>query len=99
MCRLCGSVVQGIAATLLGQDGKFGQSRRGQSDALEALRDNAVRRRQQTDEKVYRSDGAALLAESAAESIAEQTNHVVGEELAVEVEWATRVALFLEEKL
>src|SRR5436190_340468 len=71
---------------LLGEHGKFRQLRRGYADALEAFGDDAVGCRQQADEQIHRRHAAAAMITRPGIRIAQQTNHVIRKEFAIEHE-------------
>ena len=68
----------------LGHHGPFRQAGGGDADVLETLCDEALRTRQDADEQVHAGNPLPVVVECPPMSVAEQTDHIVGEEFAVE---------------
>src|SRR5437763_1607560 len=66
-----------FTSTVFRNHGQLRQLCRRDADALEALGDDAVRRRQQTDEQVHRRDLAAAMVARAIVGLAQQADHVI----------------------
>lgn len=83
---------------LLGHDGEFGQLRRGDADLFEALGDDALRRREHADEQIHRCDCGAIVIRRSLPGFAQQADHIVGEEFAVEDEEGVGFAFLLKKE-